>query len=410
MRWLVVILAGLAATCGALPRPVATEDPAPPAWTARAAIAFDAAGERGGRAEGFADAAVNRVLTLDDPVRVASVSKLVVAIGVMRLAERGILDLDRPVGDWLGYPVVNPAYPAQVVTLRGLLSHTASLRDHDDRYAIPLGGSLRSVLADPASWDPGHGPAAHRFAYANLNFPVVAAVMEKATGERFDRLMQREVLAPLSIDGCFNWPTCSDAAVARAVALTTPEGAERKDLLRGARPACPVQAAGDGSCDLARWTAGENGSLFAPQGGLRISARGLAKIGRLLLGRGTVDGVRLLSPAGIAAIEAPVWRFDGGNGATDGGFFCTYGLAVQTLASRQAGCRDDATGTARRWVGHAGEAYGLRSGLWIDRARGVGVAYFVTGLGPDDGPGAETAFTRAEAEAFRLAESLAARR
>ena len=34
--------------------------------------------------------------------------------------------LDRPVGDWLGYPVVNPAHPAEVVTLRGLLSESRS--------------------------------------------------------------------------------------------------------------------------------------------------------------------------------------------------------------------------------------------------------------------------------------------
>ena len=31
-------------------------------------------------------------------------------------------------------------------------------------------------------------------------------------------------------------------------------------------------------------------------------------------------------------------------------------------------------------VGHAGDAYGMKSGLWIDRARGRGIAYFVTGV------------------------------
>ena len=61
------------------------------------------------------------------------------------------------------------------------------------------------------------------------------------------------------------------------------------------------------------------------------------------------------------------------------------------------------------WVGHAGEAYGLRSGLWIDRARRVGVAYFVTGLGPDDAGDARTAFNRAEVAAFREAAALIGR-
>lgn len=379
--------------------------PPPSAWTARATIAFDAGGEIAGQAEGLADPASGRALTLEDPVRVASVSKLVVAFAVMRLVEAGTLDLDRPVGEWLGYPVENPAFPGQPVTMRRLLSHTSSLRDRDDQYAIALGGSMRAVLADPASWDPGRGPDAGYFVYANMNFPVIAGVMEAATGERFDKLMQRLVLAPLELDACFNWPMCSDAAVARAVALTEPDGTERRDLLGGRRPACPVQPAADGSCDLGTWRAGDNGALFAPQGGLRISARGLAKLGRLLLGQGTVDGVRLLSPESVAALTAPQWTFDGVNGETERGFYCAYGLATQLLASGAPGCGDDPLGDRRAWVGHAGEAYGLRSGLWIDRANGTGIAYFVTGLGPEDRPQAG-AFTAAEAEAFARAAAL----
>ena len=39
-----------------------------------------------------------------------------------------------------------------------LLSHTSSLRDGDDAYVIPLGGSLEKALADPAVWDAAHGP------------------------------------------------------------------------------------------------------------------------------------------------------------------------------------------------------------------------------------------------------------
>jgi len=44
-----------------------------------------------------------RSVTIDDPVRVASISKLVVALGVMRLVEQGKLDLDRDVNAYLGW-------------------------------------------------------------------------------------------------------------------------------------------------------------------------------------------------------------------------------------------------------------------------------------------------------------------
>ena len=126
---------------------------------------------------------------------------------------------------------------------------------------------------------------------------------------------------------------------------------------------------------------------------MRISAKGLATIGRLLLGRGAVDGVRLLSPRSVAQLERPLWSFDGSNGDTEQGFYCRYGVAMTFTATRRTGCSDDAVGDGRTRIGHAGEAYGLRSGLWIDPARGTGVAYFAT-----DAPAApgRSAFTAIE--------------
>jgi CubicO group peptidase (beta-lactamase class C family) len=402
MRRLVLALAVGLAGCATAP---AARGPAP---IAAVGIAFDRNGELGSFADGFADRAAARVVTPDDPVRVASVSKLGVAIGVMRLVEQGKLDLDSDVSRWLGWPLRNPAFADRPVTLRMLLSHTSSVRDHDDQYAIPLGGSVRLVLADPRSWDSAHGPGVGYFTYSNLNFPIVASIVERVTGERFDLWMRREVLDPMRLDACYNWPACSDTAAARAVELDAPDGTPVKDDLHGRRPACPVQAANDGDCDLARWKPGENGALFAPQGGLRISARGLARIGRMLLGGGTLDGVRILSPQSVDALLMQVWRFDRLNGDTDHGFYCSYGLATQQIPTRAAGCNDDPVGDRRVRVGHAGDAYGLRSGLWIDRARGTGVAFFVTGLG-DDPPRGRSAFRAAEEAAFRRALALGRR-
>ena len=141
---------------------------------------------------------------------------------------------------------------------------------------------------------------------------------------------------------------------------------------------------------------------------MRISARDLAKIGRLLLGGGTLDGVRILNPESVALLLEPRWRFSGANGLTDDGFYCRYGLATQLLATRATGCADDPEGKGRQWVGHAGEAYGLRSGLWIDRQKGVGIVYFSTGL-PADPPRGKSAFRRAEESMIKQATSLLGR-
>jgi len=338
-------------------------------------VGFDSHGVTAVAVEGLADARAGRPVTADDPVRVASISKLLTGIAVLRLVEQRRLDLDADVSTLLGYRLRNPAFPDEPITLRLLLSHRSSLTDGVD-YVLPLDADLRTVLAQPAVWDSQHPPGAY-FRYTNLNFPVAAAVMERATGERFDRLMRRLVLAPLKLDACYQWTTCSPRTAARAVVLYR-DHQPVKDDLAGAAPACAVTPARDGSCDLASWRAGANGAIFSPQGGLRISARGLATIGRLLLGDGAVDGVRLLSRASMATLTSPLWRFDGSNGDTGGGFICSYGLAVTFTATAIRGCVDDPAGDHRPRLGHAGDAYGLRSGLWVDRARGTGVAYFAT--------------------------------
>ena len=43
--------------------------------------------------------------------------------------------------------------------------------------------------------------------------------MEAATGERFDRLMDRLVIKPLRLQACYQWDTCGDATIARGVVL-----------------------------------------------------------------------------------------------------------------------------------------------------------------------------------------------
>ena len=367
-------------------------------------MAFDRTGELGSFADGLADPAAGRAVTPDDPVRIASISKLPVAIGVMKLVEQDRLALDHDVSRWLGWPLRNPAFPDRPITLRMLLSHTSSVRDGDDIYVIPLGGTLLATMAEPSAWDPERGPGEGWFTYANLNFPIVASIVERVTGERFDTWMRREVIDPMKLDACFNWPTCSDSVVARAVVLMQGGEAVRDDL-HGRRPDCPVVPAADGSCDLDRWRPGENGALFSPQGGLRISARDLARIGRMLLNEGTLDGVRILSPHSVETLLAPAWTYDGGNGDTDDGFYCSYGLAVQRIPTPVPGCKDDPAGDGVARAGHAGDAYGLRSGLWIDRASGTGVAYFVTGLS-DDPPRGRSAYRAAEEEAMRRALAL----
>ena len=102
-------------------------------------------------------------------------------------------------------------------------------------------------------------------------------------------------------------------------------------------------------------------------------------------------------------LTLPRWQYAPGDGLTyeedtgdrGNGFFCRYGMAVQTLATPGPGCRDDPFGDGIARVGHSGSAYGLQAGLWLDRESGTGVAWFATGM-PDERLGGRSAFSAVE--------------
>lgn len=399
-RLLLLLSLAVPAAAAPLADLVAGRDGRAPALSGLTVVVADGKGVR--RAEAWGDAVIGtRALTPGTPMRVASISKLVVAIGVMRLVEAGTLDLDSDVSRWLGWRLRNPAHPDTPLTLRQLMSHTSGIVDGPG-YTFPLEDRLQDRLT-AEHW---RGAPGIRFEYANLNWGIVATVMEAATGERFDRLMTRLVLRPLRLDAGYNWQGASDAAIATAAALYrkgtdeahwAPDGpwVAQVDDLKGRRPACPVSSRA--GCDLAAYRPGSNGTMFSPQGGLRISALGLARIGRLLLRGGEVDGARLLTPASVGAMTTPAWRAGQGvPGDTYQGQMLCYGVGPQCL-SGTAGASDQPVPGAR-WWGHLGEAYGLLGGLWVDPEKRRVMVYLLTGSADDPFryPHLASAFSSAE--------------
>ena len=408
MRLLAALLLCLAvpiaggAAANPLANLVAGTDPRAPQLAGVVGVVATRDGIVRAEAHGAADLATGRRLTADSPVRVASVSKLVVAIAAWRLVEQGLLGIDDDVSGKLGFRLRHPAHPDAPVTLRQLLSHTSGIVDGPG-YGFPLEDRLADRLT-AQHWGPA--AAGGRFEYANLNYGIVATLMEKATGERFDRLMTRLVLAPLKLDAGYNWQGVSDAGIARAAVLYRkgrdeahwqPDGpwVAQVDDLQGRRPACPVNSRG--GCDLAAYVPGTNGTLFSPQGGLRISLIDLARIGQMLLRGGEIDGVRLLKRETVDAMFTPVWRAGKGVPGDDyGGQMLCYAAGPQCLSGRPGATDQPVPGAG--WYGHLGDAYGLLAGLWVDFARGRVIAYALTGSASDPfaAPHLVSRFTAAE--------------
>jgi CubicO group peptidase (beta-lactamase class C family) len=368
-----------------------------------------------------ADASRNREATPDTLYRIASISKMVVAIGVVKLVDEGKLDLDRDVGDYLGYTLRNPNFPNEKITLRQLLSHTSSLRDAAG-YNFPEKVSLRDVLmpggaryGDGAAWAKNRGPGRY-FNYCNFNFGVIANVMERATNERFDRLMRRLLFAPMGIVATFDPASLAPDARARVATLYRKRSEiGGKEVWNSAGPWVPQ--VDDYSKEPPKprateaYAIGSNGSVFGPQGGLRISANDLGKLMLMLMNGGVYEGKPLLSKRAVDLLFSEQWRydktaFDGkGNRAEDdegeGGLFNAWALGPQIFldVSGRKGRGDRIVeGGGFTGVGHLGNAYGLTSAFVFDPKTKQGLIFLVGGTAadPETHKGEYSAFYRYE--------------
>jgi CubicO group peptidase (beta-lactamase class C family) len=158
------------------------------------------------RGYGVRDADEGGEVGPDTLFQAASISKPTSALGVLRLVERGELDLDRDVNEYLTswrVPAREGWQPR--LTLRQLLSHTAGLTVHGFpgyRRDAPL-PTLPQILDGqaPANTAPVRVdtlPGLH-FRYSGGGTTIVQQVVEDVTGEPFARFMQREVLEPLGM-------------------------------------------------------------------------------------------------------------------------------------------------------------------------------------------------------------------
>lgn len=336
--------------------------------------------------------------------RIASVSKMMTTLGLMRLVEQGKLSLDQDVGIYLGFSLRNPHFPQQAVTLRSLLSHTSSLRDAGG-YSWGPERSLRDVFTagGDSMWDRAAAPGRY-FTYANLNWGVIGTVMEKVTGERFDLLMRRLLLDPLDVRGGYNPAAFSTDEVANTATLYRKRTLDTEEW----RPAGPWIAQVDDfykhppavPAGLANYVIGSNATVFSPTGGLRISAAGLGSVMRMLLDGGRHQGKQLLQPASIALMFGRQWQLapDGGNGDSERGLYRAWGLGNQqfdALAGQGNGLVEGASFSA---VGHLGDAYGLVSAFVLDLKNKNGMVMLVGGTGsdPERYPGTYSAMGRSE--------------
>lgn len=190
--------------------------------------------------------------TSDSPMVVASVSKIVVAMGIARLADQGLIDLAAPV-PWSDMGL-DPNEGWNDVTVRELLDHRGGLEK--DRYSWFTGeGTCRqyipSLLVSPPNGSRGS------WVYSNGNYCLLGLLIEATTGQPLDEALQRLVFDPVGASGIH---LTTDGLLPGD--LPHPPGVERLSRLGGAGTL--ILSTDDTAMMLGRMTAADRSVLQPP--------------------------------------------------------------------------------------------------------------------------------------------------
>jgi CubicO group peptidase (beta-lactamase class C family) len=286
---------------------------------------------------GLADVASRREANAGTLFRIGSISKAFVSLSVLMLAEEGRLSLDAPVRSVVPDVAFANAWEAEEpIRVVHLLEHTTGFDDLSLReYALNDPAlSLRDGLAfRPASrvsrWRPGT-----RMSYCNSGPPIAAYAIETVTGKRFEDFVGERIFTPLGM--------------ATASYLKDPATDERRATLYR----------DDGVTPYPYWHI-----AVRPSGAINASAAEMARFARMLIGRGTLDGLRLVSPESIARMERPTTPW-----AAKAGLACGYGLG--NYATLENGLV---------WHGHDGGVEGGLAKLEYLADPGLGFVLMING-------------------------------
>ena len=302
-------------------------------------------------AYGSRDARGKQPMTTDTCFRIASVTKLVTAVGLMTLYDAGAFALDQDICELLPFRVVNTAYPNDPLTPRQLMSHTTGLNATTHPQA---NWEYLSLKDSSPMFKRGVRPGA-RYLYSNANGGMFGALIEALSGQSVNAYMQERVFAPLDINAAYNAGLLPDQS---AVAAVLSQGGTTIDSIE---EQIASLAEYDDTCDPAN-------HLTVTAGSLLISAEGMLKIGNLLLNGGELNGTRLLREDTVAIMEADQNAFSGSSVTGES----PYGLSLQRVT--------DSHGNT--WYGHQGMRNGLSSDLFYQPDLGLTVAVIANGYKP----------------------------
>jgi CubicO group peptidase (beta-lactamase class C family) len=253
-------------------------------------------------AAGLANAATGEPMTTLNRVHMGSVSKTVLATGVLRLITSGQISLDTPVSDLLAdVHFNNPWAASDPVRVRHLLAHTAGLDNLRFWQAFSQQPTADTPLIAAFSRDPAllrlRTKPGSTYSYSNMGYGVLGLVIEAVTGERYEDYLDTGLLQPLSmLDSSFEF-----------ISQSGPNGDERLAM---------------GHFENGR-TQGAVPIYLRPAGQFTSTAADMAAFARFLMGDGMIDGEIFIAPGLLKALDRPQ-----GTEAALAGLRMGHGLAL----------------------------------------------------------------------------------
>lgn len=260
---------------------------------------------------GYADAAKTRPWEKDTIVNVFSTTKIMTALCVHMLIDRGLLDLDAPVAKYW------PEFAQEGkenIPVRYLLSHTSGMAGYDDRISIEdlydwdlMVGKL--AVGKPW-WEPGTKSAYHTTSFGFL----LGELVRRVTGKTLGTFFREEVAIPLNIDFHIGVAEDLDPRIADLIPI-------KKTLLYRLLTSRLVYFLGKRSITIRSglnpvvtaentWTRDWRAAEIPASNG-HGNARSIARVGGIIACGGEIDNVRLLSSSTIEkSIEEQIFGKD----------------------------------------------------------------------------------------------------
>jgi len=182
---------------------------------------------------GFADLKEKREYNAETVQLIASISKTITAMSVMKAAELQLLDIDDAINDYLPFEITNPNFPDEDITIRHLLTHTSSLDDsenygrgyvferplefdkwpvvyeghidiHNNNEKMSLSSFLEAICSPQGKWYQSEmyserQPGA-QFEYSNLGFALLGYIVEITSKSSFQDFTHQYILDPLEMN------------------------------------------------------------------------------------------------------------------------------------------------------------------------------------------------------------------